>query len=165
LGYIVGTDRPASRPDDELTWLTGADRGCFLCRAIAHDESGDRENLLVRRGATIMTILNRYPYNNGHLLVAPRRHVGEPRDLTDDEHLELQREITRQLDLLTRTLHAQGFNVGLNLGRVAGAGLPGHLHWHIVPRWNGDTNFMSSVDAVRVIPQALDELWQALRAG
>ena len=77
----------------------------------------------------------------------------------------MQREIARQLDLLTRTLNAQGFNVGLNLGRVAGAGVPGHLHWHLVPRWNGDTNFMSSVDAVRVIPQALDELWQALRAG
>ncbi len=163
LGYIVGTDRPAEKPDEQLAWLDGADRSCFLCRAIA--DTADRENLVVARGGATMTILNRYPYNNGHLLVAPQRHVGRIGELTDAEHLELQRDVARFVAILEREMNAEGFNVGLNLGRVAGAGLPGHLHWHIVPRWNGDTNFMSSVDAVRVIPQALDELWQLLRAA
>jgi ATP adenylyltransferase len=163
LGYIVGTDRPAQKPDEELAWLSGADRACFMCRALADSPSADRENLLVARGERTMAILNRYPYNNGHLLVAPVRHVGQLADLADDEHLALQREVTRFVGIVERTMNAQGFNIGLNLGHAAGAGVPGHLHWHIVPRWNGDTNFMSSIDAVRVIPQALDALWTLLR--
>lgn len=163
LGYILGSDQPAETPDDQLSWLADADRACFLCRAIADTPESDRQNLLVDRGQMTLTILNRYPYNNGHLLVAPRRHVGGLGDLTDAEQLEIQHDLARFVAILQRHMNAEGFNIGLNLGRVAGAGLPGHLHWHIVPRWNGDTNFISSVDAVRVIPQALDELWQMLR--
>jgi ATP adenylyltransferase len=157
----VGTDRPEEKPDEQFAWLDGADRSCFLCRAIA--DSADRENLLVDRGKSTLTILNRYPYNNGHLLIAPQRHAGQLDELADAERLEMQHDLERFVAILRQHMNAEGFNIGLNLGRVAGAGLPGHLHWHIVPRWNGDTNFMSSVDAVRVIPQALDELWQMLR--
>lgn len=162
LGYIAGTDRPPEKPDSEFSFLPGADRSCFMCRAVADSASADRENFLVARGERTMAILNRFPYNNGHLLIAPARHVGSLGDLDDAEHLSLQRELARFVALLERTMNAEGFNLGLNLGRVAGAGVPGHLHWHIVPRWSGDTNFMSSVDAVRVIPQALEALWDYL---
>ncbi len=108
-------------------------------------------------------MLNRYPYNNGHLLVAPLAHKGRLDQLDEREHLECQRALTGLVGLLERLICAEGFNIGLNLGRVAGAGLPGHLHWHIVPRWNGDTNFMSSLAGTRVIPQSLDALWELLR--
>ena len=109
-----------------------------------------------------MVMLNRYPYNNGHLLVAPLEHLARLDRLGDELHLELARTTTRMIAALEKTIHPDGFNVGLNLGRVAGAGLPGHLHWHVVPRWNGDTNFMPTVAAVHVIPQALEALWELL---
>ena len=111
-----------------------------------------------------LTILNRYPYNNGHLLIAPRRHVARLDELADDVQLECSQTITRMVSLLERVMHPEGFNVGLNLGRVAGAGVPGHLHWHIVPRWSGDTNFMPVIAGIRVIPQSLEALWEALTA-
>jgi ATP adenylyltransferase len=89
-------------------------------------------------------------------------HKGRLDELDDAEHLECQQSLTALVALLQRAIHAEGFNIGLNLGRVAGAGLPGHLHWHIVPRWNGDSNFMTSLAGTRVIPQSLDALWQVL---
>jgi ATP adenylyltransferase len=107
-------------------------------------------------------MLNRYPYNNGHLLVAPQRHVARPDLLEPCEQLDLFQTITRMIDLLEKVLKPEGFNIGLNLGRVAGPGLPGHLHWHIVPRWSGDTNFMPVLAGTRVIPQSLEALWLAL---
>ena len=159
LAYIKGDDSPslaAAAPQ----WLAGADQGCFLCRAVA--EARDRENLLVHRGEHMLAILNRYPYNNGHLLVAPNLHKGSLAELRDEEHLEGQQMIARLAELLKRLMNAEGFNIGLNLGRLAGAGLPGHVHWHLVPRWNGDTNFMPVVAATKVIPQSLDCLWELL---
>jgi ATP adenylyltransferase len=117
---------------------------------------------LVRRGRNVVVILNRYPYNNGHLLVAPRLHKGMLAELSDAEQLEIQQEIARFVDLLSQRMNAEGFNIGLNLGRLAGAGLPGHVHWHIVPRWNGDTNFMPVIAGIKVIPQSLDCLWELL---
>jgi ATP adenylyltransferase len=108
-------------------------------------------------------ILNRFPYNNGHLLVAPLAHKGRLDELNEAEHVDLQRLIAKYTALFERLMKAEGFNVGLNLGKVAGAGLPGHLHWHVVPRWHGDTNFMPAVAGLRVIPQALDALWEMLR--
>jgi ATP adenylyltransferase len=107
-------------------------------------------------------VLNRYPYNNGHLLVAPARHVARLDELTADESLEVLQTINRMVALLEQTIRAEGFNIGLNLGRIAGAGLPGHVHWHIVPRWSGDTNFMPITAGVRVIPQSLEALWEIL---
>ncbi|MDZ7619577.1 MAG: HIT domain-containing protein, partial [Patescibacteria group bacterium] len=109
-----------------------------------------------------ITVLNRYPYNNGHLLVSPRRHVGRLGDLTADEHLEIAVTVSAMVAKLEQLLGARDFNVGVNLGPAAGAGLPGHVHWHIVPRWNGDTNFMPCLAGVRVIPQSLDALWELL---
>ena len=137
-----------------------ADAGCFLCRA-AHGND-DRQSFTVLRGEQSIVLLNRFPYSNGHLLVAPRRHVGDQPALTPDEHLELQQQIATMLDVLREQIKAEGFNVGLNLGSVAGAGVPGHLHWHIVPRWSGDNNFMPTLAGTRVIPQSLEALWEIL---
>jgi ATP adenylyltransferase len=160
LSYVKG-EAGASAPS-ELSLPPGADRECFMCRAAA--DTADRENLLVRRGRHALTLLNRYPYNNGHLLVAPLAHKARLEDLDDAEQQELLTTMTDMVHLLERLLNAEGFNLGLNLGRAAGAGVPGHLHWHIVPRWQGDTNFMTSAAGARVIPQSLDELWQILHS-
>jgi ATP adenylyltransferase len=151
--------------NENAAWLPGADRGCFICRSLAEGNDRDRENLLVRRGQQVVTILNRYPYNNGHLLIAPRLHKPSLAELVDAEHLEVQQTITYFVAILQQRLNAEGFNIGLNLGRLArlaGAGLPGHLHWHVVPRWNGDTNYMPIIAGVKVIPQSLDCLWELL---
>lgn len=134
--------------------------GCFLCRY--RGESNDRSNYVVTRGQHSLVVLNRYPYNNGHLLVAPLAHSAGLGDLSDDELLEMQKFLQSMTRKLKDLMGPEGFNVGLNLGHVAGAGLPGHLHWHIVPRWSGDTNFMPVCANTKVIPQALDELYDLL---
>ncbi len=159
LAYIQGDNSPKSLPEDR-PMLAGADPACFLCQAVA--DSTDRDRHVVARSGSSIGVLNRYPYNNGHTLVAPRRHCARLDDLTAEELLDLSQMVSGMVGRLEKTLRAEGFNVGLNLGRVAGAGLPGHLHWHIVPRWLGDTNFMPVVAAVHVVPQSLDALWEAL---
>ena len=138
------------------------DSGCFLCRD--RDDSADAENYVVARSEHAMSVLNAFPYNNGHLMVAPLSHKGALEELTDDELLDCMHGVQRMVASLKRVLAPDGFNIGLNLGKAAGAGLPGHLHWHIVPRWNGDTNFMSVVDDVTVIPQSLAALYELLVA-
>jgi ATP adenylyltransferase len=135
---------------------------CFLCRYSEADASADAEHYVVRRTDDLLVVLNRFPYNNGHLLVAPRAHKACLSELTETEMLELMRSIQVMTAALGKVLNPDGFNVGLNLGRVAGAGLPGHLHWHIVPRWNGDTNFMAVICETDVIPQSLDALYELL---
>jgi len=135
---------------------------CFLCR-YRDDPNHDDENFVVLRGPTTFVVLNRFPYNNGHLLVAPLAHKASLDELDDAEILSCQHQLRAMAKLYGRILHPDGFNIGLNLGRVAGAGLPGHLHWHLVPRWSGDTNFMTVVDDVRVIPQSLRALSTWLR--
>jgi ATP adenylyltransferase len=137
--------------------------GCFLCRGPA--EADDRANLVVWRTELSSVILNRFPYNNGHLLVSPRAHKARLDELTDAETLDLQRELSRMIGRLQRLVSPDGFNVGLNLGAAAGAGVPGHLHWHVVPRWNGDTNFMPVLTDTKVIVQSLDSLWEMLTAA
>lgn len=162
LAYVAGLgDKAAPVEPAPLKFLPGADPNCFICRAVAANT--DRENLLVERTKLSVVILNRFPYNNGHLLLAPLVHKGRLDELEAGELLDLQQRIAAYLQHFERLMNAEGFNVGLNLGRVAGAGLPGHLHWHVVPRWSGDTNFMPSVAGLRVIPQALDALWEMLR--
>lgn len=133
------------------------DNGCFLCRNREHPEQ-DQSNLVLWRGRHCFTMLNRFPYTGGHAMIAPYEHVGDLDSLSPSAMLEMM-EMTRDLrKVLEDTVHAQGFNVGINLGRCAGAGLPGHLHMHIVPRWNGDTNFTGVLGNIRVIPQALSDL-------
>ncbi|MGO9108903.1 MAG: HIT family protein [Thermoguttaceae bacterium] len=158
LAYISG-DKEKKNPAP-APLLSGGDAGCFLCQAAAGGD--DRDRLVVQHGRHSLTVLNRYPYNNGHLLVAPKRHVARLDELEAAEQLDLVQTIARMIGLLEQTIRAEGFNVGLNLGRIAGAGLPGHVHWHIVPRWHGDTNFMPTVAGVRVIPQSLEALWEVL---
>ena len=160
LGYILGEKDQPDTQVDTLAFLPGADHECFLCQAVGDSE--DRRRHVVHRGEQTITVLNLFPYNNGHLLVAPRRHRARLDQLDGAETLALAEELTQMVGLLERVLKPEGFNVGLNLGKVAGAGLPGHLHWHVVPRWNGDTNFMPALAAVKVIPQSLDALWEAL---
>jgi ATP adenylyltransferase len=141
--------------------LAGEDLPCFICRGLEEDE--DRKNLIVRRTPRSLVMLNRYPYNNGHLLVAPQAHKGQLSELTADDHLDLMQAVTQMLEQLSALMKPNGYNIGLNLGKAAGAGLPGHLHWHIVPRWDGDTNFMPVLGDVKVIVQSLDALYDQLK--
>lgn len=115
----------------------------------------DRANLLLHRGQTAFVLLNAYPYTTGHVMVAPYRHTADLGAMTDEELLEAGQLVAAATRWITAAYRPQGFNVGLNLGSAAGAGIPDHLHWHVVPRWAGDTNFMTAVGGVRVIPQSL----------
>jgi ATP adenylyltransferase len=133
---------------------------CFICRGLA--EHDDRKNLIARRTSQSVVLLNRYPYNNGHLLVAPTAHKGGLDKLAPGELLEVMESLRHMVAVLDDLIHPDGYNVGLNLGKAAGAGLPGHLHWHIVPRWNGDTNFMPILADVKVIVQSLDTFYDML---
>ncbi len=133
---------------------------CIFCAA--RRASSDRKHHVVLRGKEAFVLLNRYPYNNGHVMVAPFRHVGRLERLRPSEWGEMLRLAQRVMARLQATLHPQGFNLGLNLGRVGGAGIPGHLHLHIVPRWTGDTNFMPVIGQTKIISQSLEELWMLL---
>lgn len=136
--------------------------GCFFCDYAASPKK-DRKNLVVLRGKACFTVLNRYPYAGGHLLVAPLAHKGDLALFTDREKSELFEQLVRMQKLLTRLMRPQGFNIGVNVGKAAGAGVPGHLHFHLVPRWFGDVNFMTSVGHSKVIPQALQDLHAELQ--
>jgi ATP adenylyltransferase len=134
---------------------------CIFCEGLA---DGDDEGcyILAREGRAF-AILNAYPYNPGHLMVAPTRHVGELEELDPEELADASGLLQRSIRVLKEVERPHGFNVGMNLGRVAGAGVPGHLHWHVVPRWNGDTNFMPVVGATRVLPELLGDTYAKLR--
>jgi len=134
---------------------------CFLCGGLAGEH--DRENLVVLRRAHSFVVLNRYPYNNGHLLVAPKVHKGGIGELEGPELHEPIETIQKMIRALDRMLQPQGYNIGLNQGKSAGAGLPGHLHWHIVPRWDGDTNFMPILGDTKVIVESLVAFYDRLR--
>jgi ATP adenylyltransferase len=135
--------------------------GCFLC-AYHAAPADDSRNHVVWRGETAMAVMNRFPYTNGHMLVAPYRHIGDPQDLGEPEMAELGRMTYQAVALLKRCFKPDGFNVGANLGRCAGAGLPDHLHHHVVARWSGDTNYMAVLGGVRVIPDGLDATYAQL---
>ena len=123
----------------------------------------DKDTLILFRGKTGYLILNRYPYNAGHLLVLPFREVVELEELNEEEQVEFLSLIIRGKKILEKALNPAGFNIGMNLGAAAGAGIPGHLHAHIVPRWNGDTNFMPVLGQTRVLPTSLEAMWFRLR--
>ena len=139
----------------------GPDGGCFLCRN--RDEKEDERNLVLWRGRRAFAMLNLFPYVGGHAMVAPYEHVGGLDALDEPTLLELMTQARDLRAVLSKALDADGFNVGINLGRCAGAGLPGHLHVHVVPRWRGDTNFIPVLADVRVIPVSLEEVYDLVR--
>ena len=143
---------------------TGGDgEACFLCDAARATNDGERKaRLVLWSNEHSIVVINLFPYTNGHLLIAPRQHKADLELLTADEANDLQLQTTRAVKLLKRALSPQGFNIGINLGRCAGAGLPGHLHQHVVPRWAGDTNFITVVGEIRVVPQAVSQLYDEL---
>jgi ATP adenylyltransferase len=134
--------------------------GCVFCSAVSGDEA---ERLVVRRGTHVVALLNKFPYSSGHFMVAPVRHVGDYGELTDDEVLELHRFASAGMGALAEAYGPQGYNVGWNLGRIAGAGVVDHVHLHVVPRWAGDTNFMPVLADVKVLPEHLEATRQKLR--
>jgi ATP adenylyltransferase len=143
-----------------VTGTGSTDAGCIFCDA--HAQAG-RDDLILIRGRVTYVILNLYPYNSGHLMIVPARHVGTLAQTTADEQAELMR-FTRHAEIaLTEVYKPQGLNIGVNLGRAAGAGVVDHLHVHLVPRWNGDTNFMSVIGETRVLPEDLGESAKRLR--
>lgn len=133
---------------------------CFLCRAATTEDCA--ACLVVKRSANALVVLNRYPYNNGHLLIAPRRHIAQIEELSHDEFEEITTLLLQAKKLMDCLMTPHGYNVGMNLGRASGAGLEAHLHLHIVPRWVGDTNFMTTTGSAKVIPQSLEELQRVL---
>ena len=140
--------------------LKGRPGGCIACEALKAGVTA--ESLVLFRGKTCFVMLNRYPYQGAHLMVAPHRHTASLPDLPADEHLDLSETLRRALRALGEVLRPDGFNVGMNLGTCAGAGVADHLHWHIVPRWPGDTNFMPILAETRVMPQHLLETYERL---
>lgn len=134
--------------------------GCVFCEADKSDD--DRGRLVLARQEHTILMLNRYPYTNGHLMVAPRRHIAAIGDLQDDELLELMHGVQKATELLREVAQPGGYNIGINQGKASGAGIEEHLHVHVVPRWNGDTNFMSVVNDIRVIPEGLLESYDRL---
>jgi len=133
---------------------------CIFCPG--HDRSQDEARLILHVGPLTMVVMNRFPYINGHLLVAPVRHLSDLEALSRDEMLDLLKMVREATGVLRKAMNPEGFNVGLNLGKVAGAGMEEHLHFHIVPRWNGDTNFMTVFGEVRVIPEHIEETYGRL---
>jgi ATP adenylyltransferase len=123
----------------------------------------DETNLILVRGESSFMMLNAYPYASGHLLIAPYRQVSELSSMLDAELLEVQKLIAKGIDGLTLAFHPEGFNVGVNIGRAAGAGIPQHLHWHVVPRWSGDSNYMAVTANTRVLPQSLSDTYRKLK--
>lgn len=162
LDYIQGLSGDKKKSARNLRFPEGADPECFICQAAADTPENDRHRLVIFRGENCLVIMNKFPYNNGHLLITPQRHLARFEMLTPAEHMEMMGVLEKLIRMLEASIHPHGFNVGLNLGTVAGAGLPGHLHWHLVPRWNGDTNFMPVLACVNVISQSLEALWEVL---
>ena len=138
------------------------DGGCVLCRLVAAED--DEAALVLERTATTITVMNLYPYGSGHLMTAPIRHVASIEDLTEDEATELTRAQVRAVRAIRSAYGPDGINLGANLGKAAGAGIPGHLHVHVLPRWSGDTNFMTAVAEVRVLPESLADGYRKLVA-
>jgi ATP adenylyltransferase len=142
-----------------VTGVRGPDEGCVFCAALA----GSEASLVVFRGASCFVILNKYPYNNGHLMVVPNRHIASLKEATNGELCEMIELASRAEVALTEAFSPHGFNMGINLGKPAGAGILDHLHMHVVPRWNGDTNYMTVVGQTRVLPEELPATADRLR--
>lgn len=148
-----------------ITYILGEkEHGCFLCQK-ARQVEHDGENFVLCRRTHAFVLMNVYPYNNGHLMIAPYAHVSSLTELHHDQLEDVFRLAQLCESALTRVMQPEGFNIGINLGKVAGAGVEDHLHLHIVPRWNGDTNYMTTISETRVIPQQLEETYALLRSS
>ncbi len=149
-----------------LEYVKSADRtneeGCIFCDLPADDPENDRKNLIVHRGAKCFVILNKFPYNGGHLMIVPYQHTNRFDDLSPEEKLELKDLLQKCMSVFEQTFAPHGYNIGMNLGRPAGAGITYHLHFHLVPRWTGDTNFMPVVGDTKIMSVGLDEVWGQL---
>ncbi len=145
-----------------LSAISGSEE-CIFCRLPR--EKNDKKNYIVFRGKTAVVMMNIYPYNNGHLMIAPYRHIATLTKLTAEENLELMELLAQAEATLRKAMKAENFNLGMNLGRVAGAGFDGHLHFHIVPRWSGDTNFMPIISDTKVLSQSLDQAYQLIKSS
>ncbi len=139
----------------------GEDAGCIFCEA--RKQRDEAESAVLYRAEEVFVVLNAFPYNSGHVMVAPFRHAGELEELSPNERAELMEVTTQTVAVIREAISPHGFNIGLNLGRVAGAGVPGHLHVHVVPRWGGDTNFMPVVGETKVLPESLSDTGAKLR--
>jgi ATP adenylyltransferase len=139
--------------------------GCIFCLDETVDAEIEKQKLILRRDRLTFVMMNRYPYCNGHLLVSPNRHVGDPADLHSNEMLELFENVRLCCEVMKGTLSPQGFNIGMNVGKAAGAGVDDHLHIHIVPRWVGDTNYTTVIADVRVMPECLAATYDRLYSG
>jgi ATP adenylyltransferase len=148
MEYIAGEQKP----------------GCLFCRVIQNPDDPDAE-LVVWRPEGALVIMNKFPYNPGHAMVVPVAHVPGLENLDDEQTTHLMRALRRTIDVLRGTMNPEGFNVGANVGRAAGAGIPDHVHFHVVPRWNGDTNFMPVIDDVKVVGEALTATAAKVRAA
>ncbi|MFH0800708.1 MAG: HIT domain-containing protein [Pseudomonadota bacterium] len=145
---------------DELRKKAG---GCVFCEAALPGD--DRQRLVLYRGKSCFILMNRFPYNNGHLLIIPYRHTGSLAELTGDEHAEMLRLCANSADVMAKAIEAEGFNCGFNIGKVAGAGITDHVHLHVVPRWLGDTNFMPIIGDTRSMPEYLERTYDRLKPG
>jgi ATP adenylyltransferase len=161
IGYVQGLGDEASETK-HCEGDSAENSGCFICE-IEGNSKDDDKNLVLWRSDHCIVLLNRYPYNNGHLLIAPVRHIADFGESTEQEMIEMTKLIRESQKSLSLAILPHGFNVGMNFGRCAGAGLPGHLHIHVVPRWNGDTNFMCVCSDTDVISQSLYELHERLK--
>jgi ATP adenylyltransferase len=143
-----------------LKYIIGdKEEGCIFCKK--PKEGNDKDNLILYTGETSYIIMNRYPYSNGHLMTVPYKHTNNFSDLTREEKLELMDLTAKCIDIL-QVIKPEGFNIGMNLGRTGGAGIEDHLHFHVVPRWSGDTNFMPVIGDVRVMPEYLEDTYETL---
>ena len=137
--------------------------GCIFCNRVQQNE--DRKNLILYRGRTCFVIMNYYPYNNGHVMVVPNRHIAELPKLSAEEHNEMMQLVSRSIEVISEKMMPHGFNIGMNLGASAGAGVKDHVHFHVVPRWTGDMNFMPVTGHTKVISEALELTWERLKEG
>ncbi|MGO9118807.1 MAG: HIT family protein [Desulfomonilaceae bacterium] len=146
-----------------IDYIVGGEResGCIFCSKPASDE--DDKNLIVHKARGAFTMMNKFPYNNGHVLVAPYKHASDICELQSEELRLLMEEVCRAMGVIRNVMHAEGFNIGINIGAVAGAGFEEHVHYHIVPRWNGDTNIMPVLADVKIIPEHLLSTCRKLR--
>lgn len=141
----------------------GKEDGCVFCKNPAQDSSKDKENLILYRGKFSYVIMNLYPYNNGHVMVVPYKHTGDFCDLNDDEMLEMMQLAQLTIRVFKRVFNPEGFNTGFNLGHAAGAGIREHIHFHVLPRWTGDTNFMPVLGETRVISEHISDTYDQLK--